>query len=108
MSIKRELRAYLIRNALTRQTNEKTRVKEKSKLQSLGQPSKPHFGSSRGGTPLSQRMLFEALNWSFGNPSLDVDTKDPTCCIVMAVSLTYCIEKTEKFPSAFPFSSIKT
>lgn len=98
----------MIRNALTRQTNEKTRVKEKSKLQSFGHPSKPHLGSSRGGIPFSQRMFLEALSWSFGNPSFEVDTKDPTCCIVMAVSLTYCIEKTEKFPSAFPFSSIKT
>lgn len=96
-----------MRKALTRAINKNTNRLERKKLQSLGQPSKPHFGSSFG-TPFSQRMLFVPLNLKRGNSSFDDETKEPTCCMVMTDSLMYCMEKTEKFPSAFPFSSMST
>lgn len=100
-------KTHLMRNALTSATNKNTKRLEMMKLQSSGQPSNPHFGSSLG-IPFNQRMVFVSLNWNWGNSSFGEDTKEPTCCIVMAVSFTYCMEKTEKLPSAFPFSSIKT
>lgn len=101
-------KAYLIRKALTRATKRKTNTLEIKNPQSSGHPSKPHFGSSFG-MPFNQRMFFDSLNWNWGSSSsLDSETNDPTCCIVIVDSFTNCMEKTEKLPSALPFSSMRT
>lgn len=100
---------HLIRKALTRMTKSTTNRHETMKLQSSEHPSNPHFGSVFGGNPFIHRI--GVIRLKFGNSSsFDDDTNDPTCCMDFDpdVSLIYCIENTEKFPSALPFSSIKT
>ena len=96
-----------MRKALTSAMKRKTKTLDTKKPQSSGHPSNPHLGSSFG-TPFNHNMFFVSLNLNWGNSSLENDTNEPTCCIVIAVSFTYCMERTEQFPSAFPFSSIKT
>lgn len=97
-----------MRKKLTRPTKRTTNTLDKMKLQSFGHPSKPHFGSSLG-IPFTHIICLFSLIWKSGNSSLGVDTKEPTCCIVIDDPFdAVCMEKTEKFPSAFPFSSMKT